>query len=367
MREMPLTAGFCPFALGAEDTYSFGDARVDPALAANPAVEQLGVIAYAGVPLRAADGEPIGTLCAIDYEARRWSQDDLGLLADLAAGVIAELQLLIAARRADRDRGRLRALTALSSALVSAETAREVTREVMRAVDRFDPNAVWLLVLDESGETLRTAAATGTDSAATARHADVPLAGPLAPAEVVRTGEPHFVMTRAEVRERFTALSEVVPDVGAVAVLPLTAGRRRFGALAMCFADERPFSADDRAYLEAIGGVSGLALTRGPRLRRRGHPLVRGAALARPTSRPRGAGHIAPVGRHDLVDHRHRRVLRGRRPAVRTSRQVGACLSRFGRRRRQLRSECVPLTVLDLPPWIPADRALGSAERASAL
>ena len=264
MREMPLTAGFCPFALGAEDTYSFGDARVDPALAANPAVEQLGVIAYAGVPLRAADGEPIGTLCAIDYKARQWSQDDLGLLADLAAGVIAELQLLIAARRADRDRGRLHALTALSSALVSAETAREVTREVMRAVDRFDPNAVWLLLLDESGETLRTAAATGADSAATARHADVPLAGPLAPAEVVRTGEPHFVMTRADVRERFTALAEVVPDVGAVAVLPLTAGRHRLGALAMCFADERPFSADDRAYLAAIGGVSGLALTRGP-------------------------------------------------------------------------------------------------------
>ena len=82
MREMPITAGFCPFALGAAESYSFADARVDPALAANAAVEQLGVTAYAGVPLRAADGEPIGTLCAIDYEPHAWSDDELALLAD---------------------------------------------------------------------------------------------------------------------------------------------------------------------------------------------------------------------------------------------------------------------------------------------
>ena len=104
MREMPLTAGFCPFALGSDDAFTLEDARVDPALATNPAVEQLGVVAYAGVPLRAADGEPVGTLCAIDYEPRTWSPDDLALLADLAAGVIAELQLLTATRLVARHR-----------------------------------------------------------------------------------------------------------------------------------------------------------------------------------------------------------------------------------------------------------------------
>jgi hypothetical protein len=89
--------------------------------------------------------------------------------------------------------------------------------------------------------------------------ADVPLAAPLAPAEVVRTGEPEFIPTRAGVRSRFDALSEVMPDAGSVAVLPLTAG-----ALAMCFADERAFSSEDREFLAAVGGVSELALARGP-------------------------------------------------------------------------------------------------------
>ncbi len=257
MREMPITAGFCPFALGAAESYSFADARDDPTLAANAAVEQFGVTAYAGVPLRAADGEPIGTLCAIDYEPHAWSDDELALLADFAAGVMTELRLLSATRLVALDRARLHALTALSSALVPAATAGEVTDEVMRAVDRLHPNAVWLLMLDESGDTLRTAAAAGPDAQAAARHADVPLAAPLAPAEVVRTGQPDFSTTRAEVRDRFDVL-----DAGAVAVLPLTTGEHHVGALAMCFADERSFSADDRAYLEAVGGISGLALAR---------------------------------------------------------------------------------------------------------
>ena len=121
-RDLPLDVGFCPFALGRSEAYTLEDARVDPASATNPAVEQFGVVAYAGVPLRSPDGEPIGTLCAIDYQARLWSKDDLALLTDLASGVIAELQLLAATRTLARHETRLRTLTALSSALAGAPT-----------------------------------------------------------------------------------------------------------------------------------------------------------------------------------------------------------------------------------------------------
>ncbi len=166
-REMPLTAGFCPFALGAGTAYSIEDTRADPVLAANPAVLQFGVVAYAGVPLRTVGGEPVGTLCAIDYEPRTWSQEDLGLLSDLAAGAIAELQLLAATRQAARHQTRMRALTELSYALAPAETPSDVLEELLPALDRFDANAVWLLLIDESEQTLSTAAASGAGVPAT--------------------------------------------------------------------------------------------------------------------------------------------------------------------------------------------------------
>jgi GAF domain-containing protein len=90
----------------------------------------------------------------------------------------------------------------------------------------------------------------------------VPLAASPAPAQVVETGRPDFLTTRADVRDRFAEILEAVPEVGSVAVLPLTAGDQRLGVLGVCFADERALPTADREYLAALGGVSALALAR---------------------------------------------------------------------------------------------------------
>jgi GAF domain-containing protein len=261
MGEMPLSAGFCPFALLGEP-YVIDDARTEHA--ANPAVEQLGVVAYAGVPLRAADGEPIGTLCAVDFEPRAWSEEDLQLMSDLAAGVIAELQLLTATRLIAQDQVRLRSLAELSSALAPAEDARDVLDEVGRSVDRLGTQGMWLSLVDTTDDALRTAAAAGAVADDVAAQLDVPLAAPVPPADVVRTGEPEFLTTQAEVQDRFGELAAAMPGGGSVAVVPLTAGDQRLGVLGVSFAGERPLSETEREYLTAIGGVSGLALARRP-------------------------------------------------------------------------------------------------------
>jgi GAF domain-containing protein len=263
-REMPLTAGFCPFALGAGDAYALSDARADSAHVANPAVHQFGVVAYAGVPLRAADGEPIGTLCAIDHEPRTWSPEDLALLADLAASVIAELQLLTTTRQLAREQTRVRGLASLSSALARAETPIEVIETVLRAVDRIDAGAVWLLLRDESGQALRTVAA-GGDAKAAAGDAGMPLDAPLSPAVAVRTGRADFLVTHAEMQDRFATVLDVMPAAGSAAVLPLTAGMEHVGALVVGFTGTRTFSPDDQEYLAALAGVSVLALAAGRR------------------------------------------------------------------------------------------------------
>ena len=63
------------------------DARRDSRVADNGAVGDLGVIAYAGVPLKTADGRTLGAFCAIDGEPRAWDAEDVEALREIAASL----------------------------------------------------------------------------------------------------------------------------------------------------------------------------------------------------------------------------------------------------------------------------------------
>ena len=63
------------------------------------AIHDHGVRAYAAQPLSTAEGHTLGTLCVIDTVPRGWTDQELGLLADLAAGLQAEIDLREAVKR----------------------------------------------------------------------------------------------------------------------------------------------------------------------------------------------------------------------------------------------------------------------------
>jgi GAF domain-containing protein len=69
------------------------DAREHPTLRDNPAIRDLGIIAYAGVPLLTPTGHVLGTLCAIDHEPRHWTTEQIEILSNLAGSVLSEIQL----------------------------------------------------------------------------------------------------------------------------------------------------------------------------------------------------------------------------------------------------------------------------------
>lgn len=71
-----------------------------------PALEE-GVRAYAGVPVRAREGEVLGTLCAFHTEPRPFTPDELAVLTELAAAASAAIELRVA-RRADAAAERAR-------------------------------------------------------------------------------------------------------------------------------------------------------------------------------------------------------------------------------------------------------------------
>jgi GAF domain-containing protein len=104
VRQTPLTYSICQYAVVMGAPLVVCDARVEHWLDDNPAVTELGVMAYAGVPLVTADGHAVGTLCVLDMTAREWTRDDLANLEDLAGVVMREIRLHRLERRIARQR-----------------------------------------------------------------------------------------------------------------------------------------------------------------------------------------------------------------------------------------------------------------------
>lgn len=92
-RQTPLSHSFCQYAVASGQPLVISDAREHPLVADNLAIRDLGVIAYAGMPLVLSDGHAVGAFCAIDGVPRDWSERDIRILGDLAAAVIAHLEL----------------------------------------------------------------------------------------------------------------------------------------------------------------------------------------------------------------------------------------------------------------------------------
>lgn len=98
-REIPRDPGLCASAIYQDDPYIVTSARSDPRTISNPLVAGLGVQFYAAAPLVNSGGHRLGTLCIIDRKTRRFSQQQAEMLKALAAVVVDEMELRLAALR----------------------------------------------------------------------------------------------------------------------------------------------------------------------------------------------------------------------------------------------------------------------------
>ncbi|MEL7157935.1 MAG: SpoIIE family protein phosphatase, partial [Actinomycetota bacterium] len=115
--ETPLSHSICQHALTAPGPLVIPDTAADDRLADNLAVSELGAGAYLGIPLVSAEGHVLGSFCVLDREPRTWSDNDIAVMQDLAASVMAEIELreLLIERQQQaavlqRSEGRLRSI-----------------------------------------------------------------------------------------------------------------------------------------------------------------------------------------------------------------------------------------------------------------
>jgi sigma-B regulation protein RsbU (phosphoserine phosphatase) len=104
--------GLCASAILKDGPTVVTDAAVDPSTISNPLVAGTGLRFYAAAPLITSDGYRLGTLNVIDHKPRDLSDDEVATLQDLAAMVVDELELRLAARRIAETRAQLERLGA---------------------------------------------------------------------------------------------------------------------------------------------------------------------------------------------------------------------------------------------------------------
>jgi diguanylate cyclase (GGDEF)-like protein len=93
VRGTPLSHSFCQHVVATDRALIVRNSAEHETLRDNFARTELGVVAYAGVPLRTAEHRTIGALCAIDSKPVNWTDEQIATLEDLASAAMAEIEL----------------------------------------------------------------------------------------------------------------------------------------------------------------------------------------------------------------------------------------------------------------------------------
>ena len=150
-REVPISMSLCREVVARDEPLIVDDAMHDPRTKDYGAVRAFPVGAYAGMPLRSAEGHVLGSFCVVDPVAREWTEEEIAALADLSAAVQAELRL----RAALHEKGRYRALMDVHQrihALMLDGVPREtVLAELLAGIEQQADGLRGSIVLAEDG------------------------------------------------------------------------------------------------------------------------------------------------------------------------------------------------------------------------
>lgn len=96
----PISYSFCQYAVASNKPFVVEDARQNDLVKDNPAVSEMNVISYVGVPLTLNNGISLGSFCVMDHFPRKWSETEVSIMQQLTDLLILEFEAQANARRA---------------------------------------------------------------------------------------------------------------------------------------------------------------------------------------------------------------------------------------------------------------------------
>ncbi len=137
-QETPRAISFCTHTIQQREPLIVEDAHLDPRFAGSPmVVGPPHIRSYAGIPLRTPEGYNVGSLCAMDTRARRFSPADIAILSNFANIVCDELELRLIAQ-----------VDHLTGALTRRGFVEQAEREMARSRRYERPSTLVMLDVD---------------------------------------------------------------------------------------------------------------------------------------------------------------------------------------------------------------------------
>lgn len=163
-RQNQVDESFCQYVIGLDDVLMVNDTRVDARTKDNPSIESMGVLAWAGAPVRGTDGVVLGTVCVVDTTPRSWTHSDgllLSELAEIAADEIRSTQVAVAATRSEVLLESILARAPIGFALVDDQMRYLIVNEAFasmngRSVDDHLGRSVGELSIDGGDDEVAT-------------------------------------------------------------------------------------------------------------------------------------------------------------------------------------------------------------------
>ena len=149
--------------------------------------------------------------------------------------------------------------TALSREITPERTIEVMLDEVVRGMDA---DAAAVGILDEPAGEIEVAGARGYSPQLIERFRRFPLDGDFPMSEAIRSGEPIWTQSSAELAQRFPAVGDGDSRFEALAVVPLAVGGHPVGAFSLSFTHPHRFDGEEKAFLRATAQQGAHAIER---------------------------------------------------------------------------------------------------------
>jgi PAS domain S-box-containing protein len=155
-------------------------------------------------------------------------------------------------------------LLEVTSAFSRARTAREVGDVAVQVGEKaLGASSGWLSLVTRDGEQLENVTAHGISGEERRYFARLPIAHESPSCVVARTGRAEFIQSPEEFERSYGELERNLRDRGGSrAILPLVAGDRPVGCLALRLAEWKPIGQPERAFLYALAAQCSQAIDR---------------------------------------------------------------------------------------------------------